>query len=443
MKKIKFILLSALSTLLLTSCSLFNDNDIVVENHFKTKEEASQEKELPTIDLNGDDVAYDDIKIGETEASVFKNVVYSNMEVDGVKKIKNTYKDLGSSFHINESKDYDVNPDNNNFDIYIPKGLKTNEDQTVALFVHGGAWVSGLKTHVNPYVKEFTKRGFISATIEYTLLNKDFDHEHKDLSIFRDLDEIDACISTMKSLLVEYGFTGKLSLVIGGVSSGAHLSMLYAYSRGESIKDSFPIKFIVDAVGPTDIKEDVWKAFDFGEGEEADYAAAMTGEINSDAIAKCRTDGNLKPLEVSGEGYNWTQFQTMKIANGMCGFQFSPEEVEAAAADSKHDLVKAGDVYNKMISNSDSGENLLSVTSYITDTNIIPIICAYAGQDSVVGIAQFANLEVKLKSKGYVKESTYEYFFFETAGHTNIDKPEEQVKYDAFMNKIEDWLKTK
>lgn len=439
MKKIKFILLGALSTLLLASCSLFNDNDVVIENHFKTKEEASQEKE-PEKTIDG--VGSDDIKIGETEALVFKNVVYSNMEVDGVKKIKNTYKDLGSSFHINEENDYDVNPDNNNFDLYIPKGLKTNEDQTVALFVHGGAWVSGLKTHVNPYVKEFTRRGYISATIEYTLLNKDFDNEHKDLSIFRDLDEIDACISTMKSFLVKYGFTGKLSLVIGGVSSGAHLSMLYAYSRGESIKDSFPIKFIVDAVGPTDIKEDVWKAFDFGSGEEADYEAAMTGEINSEAIAKCRADGNLKPLEVSGEGYDWTQFQTMKIANGMCGFQFSPAQV-ADAKDTDGISVKAGDVYNKMIANSDSGENLLSVTSYIKDTNIIPIICAYGGQDSVVGIAQFANLETKLKSKGYVKESTYEYFFFETAGHTNIDKPEEQVKYDAFMNKIEDWLKTK
>ena len=34
MKKIKFILLGALSALALTSCSLFNDNDIVIENNF-------------------------------------------------------------------------------------------------------------------------------------------------------------------------------------------------------------------------------------------------------------------------------------------------------------------------------------------------------------------------------------------------------------------------
>ena len=71
MKKIKFILIGALSALALTSCALFNDNDIVIENNFKTKEEASQE--LPPEATAGG-VGSQSVTIGTTEALLFKNV---------------------------------------------------------------------------------------------------------------------------------------------------------------------------------------------------------------------------------------------------------------------------------------------------------------------------------------------------------------------------------
>ena len=437
MKKIKFILLGALSALLLSSCSLFNDNDIVVENHFKTKEEASQEK-APEATVEG--VGSDDIKIGETEALVFKNIVYYNDEVDGVKKIKNTYTtDAAFKYDINGKEDYDVNPDNNNFDLYIPKGLNKADPQTIVLFIHGGAWVSGLKTHVNPYVQEFTKRGYISATIEYTLLNRDFANKRTDLSVFRDLDEIDACISTMKKCLEDLEFTGSLNLMIGGVSSGAHLTMLYAYSRGSSC--AMPIKFITNAVGPTDIKEDVWKAFNYTESEQAAYQAALDEGIGKDEIATRKSEGKLRNLQISGSGDYWTQFQTMKIANGMCGFQFDPEVVEASY-DSAHDKVDTSTaVYASMIGDTVSGEDLLSVTYYIKLSAKIPMICAYGGQDSIVGIAQYANLQKALEDKSYVKGTDYEYFYFKTSGHTNLDKAEEAENYNNFVNKIDSWLK--
>ena len=429
MKKIKFLLVGALSALALTSCSLFNDNDIVIVNNFKTKEEASQE--LPPEATAGG-VGSQSVTIGTTEALLFKNVVYSNLVEDGVKKIKNTYKKGDGHYEfeykVNNNNDYVVDTANNNLDLYVPKGLEKTAKQKVVLFVHGGAWVSGVKSHVNPYVKEFAKRGYISATIEYTLLKESMDDAS--LSIFRNLDEIDASVSTIKSMLVELGFDGdKLSLVVGGASSGAHITMLYAFSRDALRVCPMPISFVIDAVGPTDIKPSVWKQF---KEVPADIKLDKTS-IGAEELAL-----NLEELPVSGRDYGWNEYQTLKIANGMCGLPYSLETVEAASSDKIHITNLTNEAYLSM-TKAGGGEDLLSVTHYITASTKKPIICAYAGMDNVVGIKQFANLQSKLDSVG----AEYKLFTFKTSGHVDLDKTEEQTTYNAFIDKIVDWLANK
>lgn len=414
----------------LTSCSLFKDDDIVVENHFNSKEEAST-------------VVESDVKAGGVAATtssnvpgamVFKNVVYSNME-DG--KIENTYKTGGvnyTKYNVNEGQDYVADKNNNNFDMYIPEGVNKKADQNVVLFIHGGAWISGLKSHVNPYVQMFANKGYIAATIEYTLLDAnllddtkaDKSAKNSELSIFRDLDEIDACIYTMKKCLLELGFEGNLNLVIGGASSGAHLAMLYSYSRGAN--SPMPIKFIVDAVGPTDIQVDAWKAFKNEDDRNA------TNALDKDVIK----DKELVALSVSGQSYDWNEYQTMRIANGMCGLPFSLTEVEEAALDEKKESVDTSKpVYESIVGDPVSGEKLLSVTNYMTSANKIPMLCAYAGKDGVVGVNQYATLQKKMVSVG----TEYEFFYFKDCGHVNLDTDETQ--YEAFTNKIVNWLETK
>ena len=432
MKKARFIILSILVGMSLTSCSLFNDDDIVVENHFKTKEEANE--------IYESDVKIDDIPATKSEdvpeSLVFKNVVYSNLEGG---KIKNSYtKAQGFKYDLNNKEDYVADKNNNNFDLYVPEGAAKDKDQNVVLFIHGGAWISGLKSHVNPYVKMFANEGYIAATIEYTLLKAEMDDPS--LSVFRDLDEIDACIYTMKNCLKELGYDeNKLHLVIGGASSGAHLAMLYSYSRAATCP--IPIKFIVDAVGPTDIKEDVWKAFKVA-NEEALNEALSEG-IEYSAIKARSDEGKLRVLPVAGQGYDWNEYQTMRIANGMCGLPFSLSEVEASTTDSKKETVtdKSSDVYTSMVSDVGSGEDLLSVTYHLKSSSKIPMLCAYAGKDSVVGIAQFANLQKAMEDTSYVKGSDYEFFYFKNCGHVDLDSDTEQ--YKAFSSKILDWLKSK
>ena len=62
--------------------------------------------------------------------------------------------------------------------------------------------------------------------MNHTLLIEKF----KDSSIFRILDDITACITSMKEELKNRGFNeNKLELAIGGYSSGAHITLLYGY----------------------------------------------------------------------------------------------------------------------------------------------------------------------------------------------------------------------
>jgi len=435
MKKLRYIALTMLSALTLTSCSLFSDADIEINNKFNPKGHSTTI--VTTTDHIGD--VYGTKVSDVPNATVFKSVVYSNLEGN---KIRNTFKTASPyefKYNVNGGSDYNVNKDNNNVDIYVPDGLNKSADQNVVLFIHGGAWISGLKTQVNPYVKKFANEGYIAATIEYTLLSKDMDDNT--LSIFRNLDEIDACISTIKSGLEGLNFTGNLNLVLGGASSGAHLAMLYAFSRQTYGASPMPIKFLIDAVGPTDINEDVWKAFYYE--NQAEYDAAVEAGIEKDTI-DARGSSGLRVLPVAGQGYNWDQYQTMRIANGMCGLPFTLQQIEDSKSGGTG-VDPSSAPYQDLIDDPDpdesSGEQLLSVTHYMTNTNKIPMICAYAGEDSVVGIKQYANLQEAFSANSYVEHTNYEFVYFKHCGHVDLDK--DTTAYTEFVNTILDWMATK
>ena len=423
MKVFKKLLLPLLivSAIGLSSCSLFDDTDIEIHNSFDPK--------LSTPSSNPDAVIVNGVEGKEiadvSNALCFKNICYATNE-----KVANTYKVGGANeneFHVNNNEDYVRETSGNNYDLYVPNGLNKNEKHVVILFIHGGAWVSGFKTDVNEYVYEFARRGYVTATIKYTLLKRAMDDPK--VSIFRNLDEIDACIASIKSSLGQLGFdTTKSQLVIGGASSGSHLAMLYSYSRGE--KSSIPINFIVNAVGPVDIKEDGWKAFTNSSSE------VLNGGITKEAIAAQQAEDNIKVLPVSGEGYNWNEYQTMRIANGMCGIPYTLEEVKQATNESEEAIVNPNDASNAM-TKVGGGQDQLSVTYWMGQKviNRYPMICAYAGKDTVVGIAQYARLETALDNYSI----NHEFYYFKNCDHTDIKAEKDATAYNGFVSKIAEW----
>lgn len=421
MNKIKkFILpLLLIGIVGLSSCTLFSDDDIEIHNSFNPK--ISEPSSNPSAVIAG---GVEGKRIDAvSNALCFKNICYAVNEL-----IPNTYKAGAvneNEYNINGGEDYPGSTRDNNYDLYVPDGVNKNQKHTVVLFIHGGAWISGFKTDVNPYVHEFANRGYITATIKYTLLNREMNNPA--LSIFRDLDEIDACITSIKSVLGQLGFdTTKTNLVIGGASSGAHLAMLYSYSRGS--RSALPIKFIVDAVGPVDIKEAGWRRFVDPTDE------VLAAGITKEAIATQQSAGNIGRLGIAGDTHAWTDYQTMRIANGMCGIPYSLDDVRATTDDSENNILYPNEASNSM-TKPGGGEDLLSVTYYMSATNKIPMICAYAGKDSIVGIAQYARLETAMDTYGI----DHEFVYFKNSDHTEISEEKDATAYNDFVSKVANW----
>ena len=426
MKKRKTLFLTLLFTAFigLSSCkALFSDDDMSIYNSFNSIVSIPKSDNQSSGSRAGGAVAQENENT--PDAYCFKNVSYVTGE-----HILNTYKEGGinqNEYVVNNNEDYPANKSSNNYDLYVPKSLNKNNKHTVVLFIHGGAWVSGFKTDVNDYVYEFANRGYISATIKYSLLKRTMDDSS--LSIFRNLDEIDACIASIKSVLEELGFdTSKTNLVIGGASSGAHLTMLYAYSRGS--RCPLPIKFLINAVGPVDIKPGNWKRFNNASDEVLDAG------IDYDAINTQIANGNLRNLRVmdvdSVDPYYWNDYQTMRIANGMCGIPYSTIEIQNTTDENKEEILYPNEASNSMLK-AGGGEDLVSVTYWMTgSTRKYPVVCAYAGKDSVVGIAQFAKLEDAM-IENYIP---YDFVYFRNGNHTDIAKEKDETKYNEFVNKI-------
>ena len=222
-KKHLLFALFAAGLIALTSCqALFSDDDLSIYNSFNSIVSIPKSEDTSSGVRAGGVVAKEIPEV--PDGYCFKNINYATNQ-----KIANTYKVGGVNhieYNVNGGEDYPGNKSNTNYDLYVPKNIDKNNKHTVVLFIHGGAWISGFKTDVNSYVYEFANRGYISATIKYSLLKRTMDDAS--LSIFRNLDEIDACIASIKNSLNELGFdTTKTNLVIGGASSGAHLTMLY------------------------------------------------------------------------------------------------------------------------------------------------------------------------------------------------------------------------
>ena len=431
-KKALFALLIG-ALLPLTSCSLFNDDDLEFKNEYHVAEEETENTTGKTV-LDG--------VIGVTSPKVENSLVFKDLSyVNEDGKITNTYKVGGANenqFHVNGDQDYEGDPDENNYDLYVPNTAKKDDKHLVMLFIHGGAWVGGLKTDMNQYAHEFANQGYITATIKYTLLNKNSllqeGTDNPELSIFRDLDEIDACIASIKANLAKLGFdTSKTQLAIGGGSSGAHLTMLYAYSRGQ--RSPLPIKFLLNAVGPTDITPETWLKFIANEDDILEHYG-----IDKDSIKDQRTASNLETLNISYEGVDlkWNEYQTMRVANGMCGFPYTSADVAASSDENKEDILTDTAASDAMTKGDNCGEKLLSVTHWISSDNIIPIICAYAGKDRVVGINQYATLQTKLDAVGYTAEN-FKYVFFKDQGHNQINPKENKDAYDILLGHLTDF----
>jgi len=169
---------------------------------------------------------------------------------------KKAFTPIQKDYNLVENRVYDSNYDICKYDIYLPKDLSKDANLNVVLFIHGGAWVYGSKEDYASLLTPFSK--FIVGTLENTVLVAmnyrllSFE-ENSTITIYSMLEDIDNCISDVKTYLLNSGYSTN-SIMIGGHSAGGHLALLYSYTKTPSI----PLKFVYSLSGPTDIDLEVY-----------------------------------------------------------------------------------------------------------------------------------------------------------------------------------------
>lgn len=139
-------------------------------------------------------------------------------------------------------------------DLYSPYN-RVYDSSPVIMYVHGGCWAYGDKSipdALTPILDLFRKQGYTIISVQYELM-RDTESFNKQIS-----DVKDAIRWVYKNHDLYNLDTDEIGII--GVSSGAHISMLAAYSdqnsfEGDPYLKDYPsdVKYIVDCFGPTDL----------------------------------------------------------------------------------------------------------------------------------------------------------------------------------------------
>ena len=250
-KKIKIIIIILIILIILligASISIFFYFHNKDEGSNEKKEEQKKSEEEYLLEINGFKEEWYDIFGNRTINISYaeNNVIPNSFHKNGA----NYIEELGD---INNGKDW-IKHDVNVYDLYIPFSSlsRKNKYNGIILFVHGGGFENNTKQETECFAIRFAKLGYITANIEYTnSLDK-----YQEKGYYRILDEITACIKSIKKELISQNFDGdKLELSLYGISAGGQLIMLYSFSVKNKI---IPLKYVMNSVGVFSIEPQNW-----------------------------------------------------------------------------------------------------------------------------------------------------------------------------------------
>ncbi len=128
-------------------------------------------------------------------------------------------------------------------DIYLPK-FHPSDNVPVVIVLHGGGWYQGYKAEMNATGIDtfFTSNGFAVVNMNYRL-----DGKYK---FPAPVDDIGLVMDYIKEHAASLGINPSRICMLG-ISSGAHLALLYAYSRNNYKR----IKAVLDFCGPVNFTD--------------------------------------------------------------------------------------------------------------------------------------------------------------------------------------------
>lgn len=149
---------------------------------------------------------------------------------------------------------YSTESERNILDVYIPSAAYERDENGFILFIHGGSWATGNKEDKAADCIEAAAKGYIAATMSFTLRSGETEESY---ALDTVLDEIGLAIAKVKEFAAEKGIN-ITKVAPSGYSSGAHLAMMYSYSRAD--ESPVEIAFTANRVGPSDFSTEAWGA---------------------------------------------------------------------------------------------------------------------------------------------------------------------------------------
>jgi len=167
---------------------------------------------------------------------------------------------LPEKTHLLENITYKTDSSGNSLqlDIYEPK-ISVSEKRPVVIYVHGGAWAKGDKSvradsYIERFILKLVEKNYTVISIDYTLVSESV-HFPQPVEDTKDV------VKWVRKNAEKYNFDAD-NIGYFGASSGAHLSMLSAYTKDneyvgspELSAYSGKVNYVVSNFGPTDLNQ--------------------------------------------------------------------------------------------------------------------------------------------------------------------------------------------
>ena len=363
---------------------------IIMAVRNKNNEEKNEEK-IPEKNENSEELIKD--YAGKTESwNELFGIKLENLSYIEGDKMENSFKNNSRNYNpeignINNGEDYMKN-EHNKYTLYIPEDAlnKKNKYNGILLFLHAK---DEKKEDMEYLCSRYAKHGYITASMDYTELMKNISNSN----VFRIMDEITSCLKSIQKTLSseKYKFDAtKLELGLGGFSLGAYYAMLYGYSMKNV--SPIPIKFIINICGILDFEPNNWLFIYKFNSTLSDLDPNSIDEgMKNGTITKYKMTEGFYLIHMDGWlGYRYTEAELYKmLKEDKISINYDNKEYQALYNSSKHFYVS----YH------------LNKTK---ENDFIPILCEYAGNDTVIGVGNFKFLrQIQQANKNFNLDLVY------------------------------------
>lgn len=173
------------------------------------------------------------------------------------------------------------------YDLYVPKNLNPEKECALILFIHGGGFNAGDKADEDAWCKFFASKGYITATVNYSLM---VDGNDSHINLMNE--QIFACVEAIKEECLSIGYSIN-QMATSGQSAGGCLAMLYAYSHAQD--SPIPVRFVFQQTGPASFHFEDWGG-DVSEASFEDIRLSVLSWTGKDITEDMVADGSYRAL---------------------------------------------------------------------------------------------------------------------------------------------------